>query len=31
MCESKDQLPNPLGYCLYSPTFKQYAYLPQLA
>lgn len=28
--QSKDQLPNSEGYCLYSPTFKQYAYLPKL-
>lgn len=28
--QSKNQLPNSEGYCLYSPTFKQYAYLPKL-
>lgn len=28
--QSKEQLPNSDGHCLYSPTFKQYAYLPKL-
>lgn len=28
--QSKEQLPKSEGYCLYSPTFKQFAYLPKL-